>query len=87
MGGKAGKKDSEPTRFAVQLVLEDLGEHKLRHSRRHGELAVHAAEQWTQIVYPRQARIYQRKFDQPLKVVVGRRVLRVYSSNGKRDFM
>lgn len=78
---------SKCRQFAVQLVLEDLPERKLRRSRRQGELAIHPEEQWVQMVYPRHSRFYSRKFDQPLKCVVGRRLLRVYSSNGKRSFM
>jgi hypothetical protein len=82
MGGASKRRQ-----FAVQLVLEDLAGRLLRRSRRHGELAISPEEQWAMMVYPRHSRFYSRKFDQPLKCVVGRRVLRVYSSNGKRSFM
>ncbi|EEY61491.1 uncharacterized protein PITG_01799 [Phytophthora infestans T30-4] len=59
---------------------------KLRHSKRHGQLVLDAGSQSVQLVYPRIGRFFQRKFEQPLKCVMGRKLLRVYSSNGKRNF-
>ncbi|KAG6590931.1 uncharacterized protein IUM83_18416 [Phytophthora cinnamomi] len=74
--------------FRAQLVMEDAagGRKRLKHSKRHGELALDASTQSAQLVYPRVGRFFQRKFEQPLKCVVGRKLLRVYSSNGKRSF-
>lgn len=76
-------------RFRAQLVMEDMigGRTKLKHSKRHGELVLDASSQSAQLVYPRVGRFFQRKFEQPLKCVMCRKLLRVYSSNGKRNFM
>ncbi|POM73262.1 Hypothetical protein PHPALM_9909 [Phytophthora palmivora] len=74
--------------FRVQLVMEDDtgGQRKLKRSKRHGQLVLDAQSQSAQLVYPRVASFFKRKFDQPLKCVLGRKLLRVYSSNGKRNF-
>ncbi|EGZ21039.1 hypothetical protein PHYSODRAFT_450801, partial [Phytophthora sojae] len=74
--------------FRAQLVMEDTtgSKPRLKHSKRHGALALDASTQSAQLVYPRVGRFFQRKFEQPLKCVMGRRLLRVYSSNGKRSF-
>ncbi|KAF4036438.1 hypothetical protein GN244_ATG11548 [Phytophthora infestans] len=74
--------------FSAQLVMEDTtgSRAKLRHSKRHGQLVLDAGSQSVQLVYPRIGRFFQRKFEQPLKCVMGRKLLRVYSSNGKRNF-
>ncbi|KAE9019202.1 hypothetical protein PR003_g13111 [Phytophthora rubi] len=74
--------------FRAQLVMEDAtgGKTRLKHSKRHGALELDASTQSAQLVYPRVGRFFQRKFEQPLKCVMGRKLLRVYSSNGKRSF-
>jgi len=67
--------------------MEDTaGRRRLRHSKRHGQLVLDAADQSAQLVYPRGGKFFQRKYQQPLKCVLGRKLLRVYSSNGKRSF-
>ncbi|KAL4159467.1 hypothetical protein PRNP1_000044 [Phytophthora ramorum] len=73
------------SRFHAQLVMMD-DKRRLRRSKRHGELVLGAANQSVKLVYPRLGRYFQRKFEQPLKCVLGRQLLRVYSSNGKRSF-
>ncbi|RLN88517.1 hypothetical protein BBJ28_00011304 [Nothophytophthora sp. Chile5] len=89
MVARARKSDDTSRRlFRAQLVMEETtGERKLRHSKRHGELALDTTTQSAFFVYPRHMRLFQRKFEQPLKCVVGKKLLRVYSSNGKRSFM
>ncbi|ETI56284.1 hypothetical protein PPTG_00963 [Phytophthora nicotianae INRA-310] len=74
--------------FSAQLVMEDAtgGRVKLKHSKRHGQLMLDTGSQSVQLVYPRVGRLFQRKFEQPLKCVMGRKILRIYSSNGKRNF-
>ncbi|KAG7400292.1 hypothetical protein PHYBOEH_006232 [Phytophthora boehmeriae] len=74
--------------FRAQLVMEDstCSPHKLRRSKRHGELVLDGNKQSVQMVYPRLRRIFQSRFEQPLKCVAGRKLLRVYSSNGKKNF-
>ncbi|KAE9015951.1 hypothetical protein PR002_g13786 [Phytophthora rubi] len=74
--------------FRAQLVMEDAtgGKTRLKHSKRHGALELDASTQSAQLVYPRVGRFFQRKFEQPLKCVMGRKLLRVYSSNvGNRE--
>lgn len=77
----AGKRQT----FRVLLVLEH--ELKLRRSKRQGELVLDPATQSALIVYPRLRHFFRRKFEQPLKCVIGRRLLRVFSSNGSKSFM
>ncbi|OWY96158.1 hypothetical protein PHMEG_00033651 [Phytophthora megakarya] len=74
--------------FRVQLVLEDTtgGKRKLKCSKRHGQLTLNASAQSAQLVYPRVGRFFQRKFEQPMKCVMGRHLVRVYSNNGKKNF-
>uniref|UniRef100_M4BCV9 Uncharacterized protein n=1 Tax=Hyaloperonospora arabidopsidis (strain Emoy2) TaxID=559515 RepID=M4BCV9_HYAAE len=60
---------------------------KLVHSKRHGELVLDASTQSVQLIYPRVNRFFYRKFDQPRKCVVSRKLLQVISSNGKQRFM
>eukprot|EP00644_Phytophthora_capsici_P006726 jgi/Phyca11/504456/fgenesh2_kg.PHYCAscaffold_8_\ len=77
-----------PTAFRVQLVMEDATDNRkrLKHSKRHGQLVLDASDQSAQLVYPRVGQLFKRKFEQPQKCVIGRQLLRVYSSNGKRSF-
>ncbi|KAG3113058.1 hypothetical protein PI124_g7958 [Phytophthora idaei] len=76
------------TVFPAQLVMEDAtgSRTRLKRSKRHGQLVLDAGSQSAQLVYPRVGRFFQRRFEQPLKCVMGRKLLRVYSSNGKRNF-
>ncbi|KAL7686934.1 hypothetical protein Plhal304r1_c024g0081421 [Plasmopara halstedii] len=75
------------TVFRAQLVMEDpLNGLKLKHSKRHGQLTLDTTTQSAQLVYPRVGRFFQRRFEQPLKCVMGRKLVRVYSSNGKKHF-
>ncbi|ETK96104.1 hypothetical protein F441_01105 [Phytophthora nicotianae CJ01A1] len=55
--------------FSAQLVMEDAtgGRVKLKHSKRHGQLMLDTGSQSVQLVYPRVGRLFQRKFEQPLK--------------------
>ncbi|KAI9905196.1 hypothetical protein PsorP6_013955 [Peronosclerospora sorghi] len=76
-------------RFRAQLVMEfaEGSRTKLKRSKKHGELVLDVSTQSVQLVYPRVGRFYQRKMEQPLKCVIGRKLLRMYSNNGKRDFI
>ncbi|KAK1941844.1 hypothetical protein P3T76_006908 [Phytophthora citrophthora] len=77
-----------PTAFRVQLVMEDAtgNRKRLKHSKRHGQLVLDANDQSVQLTYPRVGQLFKRKFEQPQKCVIGRKLLRVYSSNGRRSF-
>ncbi|KAL3668567.1 hypothetical protein V7S43_006649 [Phytophthora oleae] len=77
-----------PLAFRVQLVMEDVTDNRKRfkHSKRHGQLVLNASDQSAQLVYPRIGQLFKRKFEQPRKCVIGRKLLRVYSSNGNRSF-
>ncbi|KAG7379154.1 hypothetical protein PHYPSEUDO_008930 [Phytophthora pseudosyringae] len=74
--------------FRAQLVMEDAsgGRRRLQRSNRHGQLVLDGSNQSAQLVYPRVGRFFQRTFPQPLKCVQGRQLLRVFSSNGQRNF-
>uniref|UniRef100_A0AAV1T5C4 Uncharacterized protein n=1 Tax=Peronospora matthiolae TaxID=2874970 RepID=A0AAV1T5C4_9STRA len=76
-------------RFRAQLVMASAvgTTSKLVHSKRHGELVLDASTQSVKIIYPRVNRFFYRKFDQPRKCVVSRRLLQVIASNGKQRFM
>ncbi|KAF1772314.1 hypothetical protein GQ600_23570 [Phytophthora cactorum] len=58
------------TVFPAQLATE-----KLKRSKRHGQLVLDAGSQSAQLVYPRVGRFFQRRFEQPLKCVMGRKLL------------
>ncbi|CAI5727553.1 hypothetical protein KXD40_005629 [Peronospora effusa] len=75
--------------FRAQLVMERVvgSKTKLKHSNRHGELTLDTTLQSVQLVYPRLGKFFQRKFEQPLKCVIYKKLMRIYSSNGKRNFM
>ncbi|DAZ94982.1 TPA: hypothetical protein N0F65_000614 [Lagenidium giganteum] len=71
------------------MVMEDEAAHKLRHSKRNGELRIIVEQQTAIFQYPSggKSKLFQRKFRQPRKCIIGRRVLRMYSDNGTRTFM
>ncbi|TDH74456.1 hypothetical protein CCR75_001995 [Bremia lactucae] len=74
--------------FRALLVVKDTtgSRVKLKRSKRHGQLTLDVNSQSAQLVYPRVGRFYHCRFEQPRKCVMGKKLMRVYSSNGKDNF-
>jgi hypothetical protein len=73
-------------RFQAQLVMKDASNGKLKHSKKHGEMVLDIQKQVLHFSYPKVARIFLRKFEQPSKCLMGKQILKIYSGNGKRSF-